>query len=68
MAELGVDEGVIDYVINCYKNPPIEAYTVNQAVEQITGRPARTFAEWAEEHARYFKIRNGNDGVHSKKA
>lgn len=55
MAELGVDEGVIDYVINWYKNPPIEAYTVNQTVEQITGRPARTFAEWVEEHARYFK-------------
>lgn len=55
MAELGVDEGVIDYVINWYKNPPVEAYTVNQTVEQVTGRPAKTFAEWAEEHSSYFK-------------
>ncbi|MDQ0058708.1 hypothetical protein [Paenibacillus harenae] len=32
------------------KNPPEVGYTVLPTVEQVTGRPARTFAEWAVEH------------------
>lgn len=54
MAKLGVEEEIIDYVINWHKHPPVEAYTVNFTVEQVTGTPARTFSDWAREHAGYF--------------
>lgn len=56
MAELGVGEDIMDYVINWHMNPPVEAYTVNPTVEIVTGRPARTFAEWAQEHVKLFKV------------
>ncbi|WP_342767708.1 hypothetical protein [Gracilibacillus dipsosauri] len=35
-------------------NPPEMGCTVLQTVEEVTGRPARTFAEWVSEHKSYF--------------
>ncbi|EME55224.1 hypothetical protein H074_26987 [Amycolatopsis decaplanina DSM 44594] len=33
----------------------MEARTVVDTVEKVTGRPARTFAQWVAEHADRFK-------------
>lgn len=49
------DESEIDYVISWYKNTPAEGYTVVPTVEKITGRPARTFRQWAEKHRDVFQ-------------
>ncbi|GGE57534.1 uncharacterized protein YbjT (DUF2867 family) [Priestia taiwanensis] len=54
MRRMGVQEDAIDYVIRWHSNPPEYSYTVNSSVEKVTGRPARTFAEWATEHVNYF--------------
>ncbi|MCT2592884.1 NAD(P)H-binding protein [Streptomyces sp. N2-109] len=51
-----VPEDVIDYVVGWHANPPASAYTVDPTVEQITGRPARTYAEWVAEHADAFRL------------
>lgn len=50
----GAQEDVIDFVIGWHANPPKSAYTVVPTVEQVTGRPARTSAEWVSEHVQYF--------------
>ncbi|MGF9909823.1 NAD(P)H-binding protein [Brevibacillus porteri] len=55
MREQGAPEDAIDFVLGWYANPPKSAYTVVSTVEQVTGRPARTFAQWASEHVQYFK-------------
>lgn len=52
--ELGYEEGDIEFFVNMGKNPPEVGYTVLSTVEQVTGKPARTFAEWASEHKSYF--------------
>lgn len=49
-----VDEGEADFITSWYKDTPTEGYTVIPTVEEITGRPARTFRQWAEEHASLF--------------
>jgi uncharacterized protein YbjT (DUF2867 family) len=46
----GVDDDMADHVIGWYENPPKHAYTVVPTVEEITGRSARTFTQWASEH------------------
>lgn len=46
----GVADDMADHVIGWYENPPEKGYTVVSTVEDITGRPARTFAQWASEH------------------
>ena len=50
----GFPDDVVQAVIDYGRNPPPEAYTVVPTVEQVTGRPARTFAAWAAEHAGAF--------------
>ncbi|MBH5318785.1 NAD(P)H-binding protein [Paenibacillus sp. GSMTC-2017] len=55
MRARGAQEDVIDFVIGWHANPPESAYTVVPNVEQVTGRPARTFAEWVKEHEQNFK-------------
>lgn len=52
--EYGLEKEMIDYVISWTKNPPEEGYTISPLVEKITGRPARTFREWAEENMQHF--------------
>ncbi|GBF75679.1 hydroxylase [Paenibacillus sp. 598K] len=50
----GYDEESVEFFVQIAKNPPEEGYTVLPTVEQVLGRPARTFAEWAIEHKREF--------------
>ncbi len=50
----GYDEESVDFFVQIAKNPPEAGYTVLPTVEQVLGRPARTFAEWADEHKRMF--------------
>ncbi len=45
---------VIDFFLWVYGNTPPVGYTVTSNVEQITGRPAISFAQWAKEHANDF--------------
>ncbi|MUG44289.1 NAD(P)H-binding protein [Paenibacillus woosongensis] len=50
----GYDEENVDFFVQIAKSPPEAGYTVLPTVEQVLGRPARTFAEWADEHKRMF--------------
>jgi uncharacterized protein YbjT (DUF2867 family) len=45
-----------EYVVGWYAAPGDTGRTVVDTVEQVTGRPARTFAQWAAEHAGRFTI------------
>ncbi|WP_331766393.1 NAD(P)H-binding protein [Embleya sp. NBC_00896] len=55
LRDRGVPEDVIDYVVGWHAAPPESAYTVVPTVEEVTGRPARTYADWAAEHADAFR-------------
>ncbi|WP_086818510.1 NAD(P)H-binding protein [Allokutzneria sp. NRRL B-24872] len=55
MRAKGVAEEDIDFVLGWHANPPKEAYTVTPVIEEVTGRPARTFAQWAAENADAFR-------------
>ncbi|MFI2240105.1 NmrA family NAD(P)-binding protein [Streptomyces chrestomyceticus] len=50
----GQPEDVIAFLIEVYGNTPEAGRTVVGTVEQVTGRPARTFSQWAAEHADAF--------------
>ena len=51
----GYPEDVIQFFLWVHGNTPELGYTVVPTVEQVTGRPARTFAQWAAEHADAFR-------------
>ncbi|WP_329088170.1 MULTISPECIES: NmrA family NAD(P)-binding protein [unclassified Streptosporangium] len=51
----GVSRADADYVIGWYAAPNEDSTTVVDTVEQLTGRPARTFAQWAAQHAERFQ-------------
>jgi uncharacterized protein YbjT (DUF2867 family) len=51
----GYPEEVIEFFVWALGNTPVEGYTVVPTVAQVTGRPARTFAQWAAEHAEVFR-------------
>ncbi|MGQ3480212.1 NAD(P)H-binding protein [Paenibacillus sp. TY11] len=54
--EQGYDDEFINYfIIEMGKNPPADAYTVLSTVEEVTGNPARTFAQWVNENNQHFK-------------
>jgi uncharacterized protein YbjT (DUF2867 family) len=53
-AAVGLPHDIIEFLLWVYANTPPQGYTVVPTVEQITGRPARTFAQWAAEHAAVF--------------
>ncbi|UGQ11523.1 NmrA family NAD(P)-binding protein [Yinghuangia sp. ASG 101] len=55
----GVSPADAEYVIGWYGDPPAAAGTVVDTVEKVVGRPARTFEQWAAEHAARFR----EDGV-----
>ncbi|MEV6866564.1 NAD(P)H-binding protein [Streptosporangium subroseum] len=55
MAAEGQPEEMIEFLINVFGNVPEEPNIVNSNVEKVTGRPARTFAQWAAEHADTFR-------------
>ncbi|MFD7406956.1 NAD(P)H-binding protein [Streptomyces sp. NPDC059866] len=50
----GHPEDVIGFLIEAYGNTPEAGRTVVDTVEKVTGHPARTFAQWAAEHADAF--------------
>ncbi|MEV7235268.1 NAD(P)H-binding protein [Streptomyces sp. NPDC051020] len=50
----GHPEDVIGFLIQAYGNTPEVGRTVVDTVEKVTGYPARTFAQWAAEHADAF--------------
>ncbi|MFF3557419.1 NAD(P)H-binding protein [Streptomyces tsukubensis] len=52
--EAGQPEDVIGFLLEVYGNTPEVGRTVNDTVQRVTGRPARTFDEWAREHAAAF--------------
>jgi uncharacterized protein YbjT (DUF2867 family) len=50
----GVSRADAEFVIGWYADPGADATTVVDTVERVTGRPARTFAQWVAEHAERF--------------
>jgi uncharacterized protein YbjT (DUF2867 family) len=51
---IGFSEELIGFFMWVYGNTPPMGYTVLPTVEEVTGRPARTFAQWACENAAKF--------------
>jgi uncharacterized protein YbjT (DUF2867 family) len=51
----GVSRADADFVIGWYAAPDEASTTVVDTVERVTGRPARTFEQWAAEHAGRFR-------------
>ena len=51
----GYPEDYVAFGIELATNPPAEAAEVHDTVARVTGRPARTFAQWAEENAEAFR-------------
>jgi uncharacterized protein YbjT (DUF2867 family) len=55
MRAMGIEEQAIDYVLDWRAAPPEFASKVFTTVADVTGRPARTFAAWARDHADSFR-------------
>jgi uncharacterized protein YbjT (DUF2867 family) len=53
----GVSRADAEYVVGWYATPSDSATTVDDTVERVTGRPARTFGQWVDEHAERFLSR-----------
>lgn len=43
-----------DFAVDLRRNPPAVGAIVRQTVSEVTGRPARTFAQWARENIEAF--------------
>ncbi|MCG5219387.1 NmrA family NAD(P)-binding protein [Streptosporangium soli] len=52
--QTGYSDEDIEFFLTMRTNPPEAGYTVLPTVEQVTGRPARTFAQWVRENAAAF--------------
>ncbi|MGJ6966697.1 SDR family oxidoreductase [Streptosporangium sp. G11] len=50
----GYSDEDIEFFLTMRTNPPEAGYTVLPTVEKVTGKPARTFAEWVRENAAAF--------------
>lgn len=50
----GVSREDAEYVVGWYASPTEDATTPVDTVTTVTGRPARTFAQWVAEHANRF--------------
>lgn len=50
----GLPGDIVEFLLWVYANTPPQGYTVVPTVEQITGKPARSFAQWAAENAALF--------------
>ena len=57
----GYDDDYVEFGIRLATSPPAAAGRVLPTVPEITGRPARTFAQWAQEHAAHFRPSQGAD-------
>lgn len=51
----GYDEGYVEFGVELAKNPPEIGQAVQDTVTRLTGRPGRTFAQWARENADLFR-------------
>jgi uncharacterized protein YbjT (DUF2867 family) len=51
----GMPQEFIDFMMWAYGNTPEVGYTVVPTVEQVTGHPPRTFAQWAAENVAKFR-------------
>jgi len=56
----GYQEDYVEFGIQLATNPPEAADTILPTIEEVTGCPARTFAQWAQEHADQFRAVPGN--------
>ncbi|TDE98882.1 NAD-dependent epimerase/dehydratase family protein [Occultella glacieicola] len=54
----GYDDDYVEFGINLATNPPATAGKVLSTVQDVTGGPARTFAQWAQENAAGFLPRD----------
>lgn len=54
-ASEGMGPEIIEFLVEALGNTPEIGYTVVDTVERITGRPARSFAQWAAENAAAFR-------------
>ncbi|MEV0347880.1 NAD(P)H-binding protein [Nonomuraea sp. NPDC050680] len=52
--QTGYTDEDIEFFLTMRTNPPQAGYTVLPTVEEVTGRPARTFAQWVRENAAAF--------------
>ncbi len=50
MARTRLPEEDIEFLLYIGQNPPKEGYTVVPTIKEVTGKPARTLAEWVAEH------------------
>ncbi len=50
----GYSDEDVEFFLTMRTNPPEAGYTVLPTVEKVTGKPARTFAEWVRENAAAF--------------
>ncbi|WP_217139852.1 NAD(P)H-binding protein [Streptomyces sp. AC627_RSS907] len=52
----GHPEDVVAFLLEAYGNTPEVGRTVVDTVEKVTGKPARTFAQWAADQADAFSV------------
>lgn len=55
MIRQGVPQEMIDFALGLYADPPEEANIVNSNILDVTGKPARDFAQWAAENVAAFR-------------
>lgn len=55
LASYGMGEEFVEFGIELATNPPEGASTVEDTVNRVTARPARTFEQWAHENAELFR-------------
>ncbi|KYF48557.1 hydroxylase [Sorangium cellulosum] len=63
-AAAGFSPEAIEFFVEIHGSTPKIGYTVVPTVARVTGRPARTFARWAREHAAAFA---GSPGRRSRR-
>lgn len=54
----GYDDDYVEFGIQLATNPPATAGRILPTVQDVTGSPARTFAQWARENAARFRPHN----------
>ncbi|WP_188195344.1 NAD(P)H-binding protein [Nonomuraea sp. SYSU D8015] len=55
MRAAGESDDMIEFAVQLGANPPEASAVVLPTVEEVTGRPGRTFAQWAAENAAAFR-------------
>ena len=57
----GYPDFLIEFFVEVWGNTPELGYTVVDTVERVTGKPARSFAQWAAEHANAFALEDNKE-------